>query len=89
MARLESSFDASIEQTAIGGGVDPLFELGLKYCTGRDVSLDLVQAHKWFNIAALRGNEAAKRYRLELGREMSKLQVAQAQKLAREWLSRH
>jgi hypothetical protein len=46
-----------------------------------------VVAHKWFNLAALRGNRAALARRIELAREMSANQIAQAQKLAREWLA--
>lgn len=89
MARVEYNSRDLVEYAAQGGAPDALFQLGLLYCTGRDVELDLVSAHKWFNLAALRGNEEAKRYRLELSREMSKAQVAQAQRLAREWLTRH
>lgn len=70
-------------------GADALFELGLMYCAGRDVEVDLIEAHKWFNLAALRGNEAAKEYRLELSREMTKKEIAAAQKSAREWLKLH
>ena len=66
-----------------------MFELGMMYCTGRDVEPDLVTAHKWFNLAALRGNAAARDYRIELAREMSEAQVAAAQKSAREWLAAH
>ena len=66
---------------------DALFDLGLSFCTGRDGTLDLVEAHKWFNIAAMRGNDEAKRYRLELARDMSKAEIIRAQKRAREWLS--
>jgi len=89
MARLETTFDTSIDAGIVGGGIDPVFELGLKYCTGRDVEVDLVEAHKWFNIAAMRGNVEARRYRQELASEMTKLDVLRAQKLAREWLTRH
>ena len=46
-------------------------------------------AHKWFNLAALRGNKAALTYRLELAREMSSQDVSRAQKAAREWLATH
>jgi TPR repeat protein len=53
------------------------------------VGLDLVEAHKWFNIAAMRGHAEAMRYRAELSREMSKAEVARAQRLAREWLALH
>ncbi len=86
MARLDFSSRDMIEMAAQGGQPDALFELGLMYCTGRDVALDLIEAHKWFNLAAMRGNEEAKQYRFELSREMSKADVAKAQKLAREWI---
>jgi TPR repeat protein len=72
-----------------GGTHDGLFELGLMHSTGRDAALDLVTAHKWFNLAALRGNEDAKRYRMEIAREMTRAEIAEAQRQAREWLSRH
>jgi TPR repeat protein len=65
---------------------DALFELGMLYATGRDVIADLVAAHKWFNIAAARGNVAALKRRVEIAREMSGEEIAEAQKLAREWL---
>lgn len=86
MARLDFSSRDFVENAAAGGQPDALFELGLMYCSGRDVQLDLIEAHKWFNLAAIRGNEEAKHYRLELSREMSKADVAKAQKLAREWM---
>ena len=42
-----------------------------------------------FNLAAIRGNDDAKRYRMEIAGEMSKRQIAEAQRQAREWLARH
>lgn len=89
MARLENSPRDIVEFAANGGAPDALFELGLMYASGREGCQDFITAHKWFNLAALRGNDEAKRYRLELSREMSKAQVAAAQKLAREWMSKH
>lgn len=71
---------------ALGGAADAYFELGLKYSTGRDTAADLVTAHKWFNLAALKGNQAAKSYRAEIAAELSKSEIALAQKLAREHL---
>lgn len=88
MARIEMAMD----QTGLGtqaGSADALFELGMLYATGRDVSADLVVAHKWFNLAAARGNAEALNHRIELAREMSGKQIAEAQKLAREWLQTH
>jgi len=54
---------------------------------GLGVAEDLVAAHKWFNLAALKGNEDAKMYRKDLSDMMSSAEIAQAQKSAREWLS--
>ena len=84
MARMEISTEIGFG--AQTGTPDALFELGMLYATGRDVAADLVVAHKWFNLAAARGNGAALNHRAELAREMSLEQIAQAQKLAREWL---
>ncbi|MBL8884254.1 MAG: sel1 repeat family protein [Hyphomicrobium sp.] len=88
MARMDFSSRDMIEYAAQGGQPDALLELGLIYSTGRDVAVDLIEAHKWFNLAAMRGNEAAKQYRLDLARELTKADVAQAQKRAREWLKK-
>lgn len=89
MARMDMSTLEKAELAAQSGASDALFELGLLYCSGRDVEPDLVTAHKWFNLAALRGNREALEYRLELAREMSEQDVAAAQRAAREWLATH
>ncbi len=87
MARMEFAARDMGQSQLQGGGADALYELGLMYCTGRDVDYDLIEAHKWFNLAALRGNADAKRYRSELSREMTRMEIAAAQRRAREWLS--
>jgi uncharacterized protein len=89
MARLDFSSRDVVEFAAEGGAADALYELGLMYCAGREVDVDLVQAHKWFNLAAVRGNQDAKVYRQEISSEMTKSQVAEAQRQAREWLKLH
>jgi len=88
----DAATDVSVH--AIGGWTgrpaEPdYFGRGLKACTGRGAALDLVQAHKWFNIAALRGNAEARRYRTELALEMTRSEIAEAQRQARAWLARH
>lgn len=88
MARFE------IQETAIGaaGAIvqgDVLFELGLMYATGRDCEIDLVAAHKWLNIAALKGCERAAALRAELSATMSKPDLARALREAREWITVH
>ncbi len=89
MARLnlEDVTEATIVPTVTSG--DALFELGLMYSAGRDVEPDMITAHKWFNLAVLRGCEDAKFYRMELARDMSRREVIEAQRKAREWLKRH
>ncbi len=86
MARMDVSMDR-VEFAAQTGAPDALFELGMLYSTGLDVAPDLVVAHKWFNLAAMRGNHSALTLRKELSREMSAAQIAEAQRLAREWLA--
>ena len=68
---------------------DILFEMGMMYATGRDCEMDLVAAHKWFNIAALKGSMEAARYRKEISFEMTRDEIAEAQRSAREWLAMH
>lgn len=86
MARIDLSSIEKAEVAAKSGAIDALFELGMMYSTGREVETDLITAHKWFNLAALQGNEEAKKYRMELASEMDKEQISEAQRLAREWL---
>lgn len=65
------------------------FELGLACSIGRVGHVDLVEAHKWFNIAAAQGDPVAARHREELASEMSREEIAAALRAAREWISRH
>jgi TPR repeat protein len=89
MARYQTPYPAIVEAAAQEGAPDALFQLGLLYCSGREVTLDLVEAHKWFNLAALRGNPEARRYRSEISAEMTRADIGRAQRAAREWLARH
>ena len=74
---------------ASSGNAAVLFELGLMYATGRDGEQDMVAAHKWFNLSAYRGNETAKMRREEIASEMTKEQIAEAQREARAWITQH
>ena len=87
MARMQFDVAEKSELGALGGSSEALLNLGLMYSTGRGVDVDLVTAHKWFNLAAMRGNVSAREYRAELAREMSSTEVAEAQRQAREWLA--
>ena len=73
MARFEI-LDGSAAPLGEGAAAgDMLFELGMMYSVGRDVPIDLISAHKWFNLAAVRGNlrsdpVAARNRRPDVGR---------------------
>ena len=69
------------------GDVEALFELGVIYSTGRGgIEVDLVEAHKWFNLGALSGDTRSQHCRAEISIEMSAREIAEAQRQARAWL---
>jgi TPR repeat protein len=87
MARYEiNNMEASIGGEA---KADVFCEMGLMYATGRGCELDLVAAHKWLNIAAIKGSERAALLRADLGRTMTKMELAKALRAAREWMTMH
>ena len=72
------------------GHVDAQLLLGLLYRKGRGVQTDYVQAHMWYNLAAAGtpSNEMRsklKRLRDILAESMTLAQIAEAERLAREW----
>ena len=69
------------------GQAEAQMNLGLRYFQGRGVHQDDVLAHKWFNLAAAHGLEDAKENREIMASNMTTNQIAEAQKLAREWLA--
>jgi TPR repeat protein len=76
------------EQGMLNG--EEMYRLGLEASVENDGGqFDLIAAHKWFNLAAMLGNAEARAYRAELAREMSPDDVAEAQRLAREFLASH
>lgn len=77
------------EAVTVRGQADDLYKLGLIYSTGQGGAVDLIEAHKWFNLAAVRGSEDAKSCRKDLADQMSAHDIAAAQKAAREWLTLH
>ena len=87
MACIDVDSLSQIECDAKQGRADALYNLGLAYSTGQGVAVDYIAAHKWFNLAAMKGSELAKTWRGQISREMSSNQIAEAQRLAREWLS--
>ncbi|MCR9120766.1 MAG: sel1 repeat family protein [Phyllobacteriaceae bacterium] len=88
MARLEME-NADFAGLGAGANADILFEMGLACATGRNGDADLVAAHKWFNIAAIKGSPRAGALRAEIAETMNKAELAKALREAREWMTRH
>ena len=69
------------------GNIEALYDLGVAFSTGsHGCYCDLIEAHKWFNIAAARGHEEAAWCRADVSEEMTAREIAEAQRRAREWL---
>lgn len=88
MARFDFH-EAGSGATGAADQADVLLQLGMIYATGRDSDVDLVAAHKWFNIAAIKGSDRAARMRAELAAAMAKADIARALREAREWMTAH
>ncbi|SFP54843.1 sel1 repeat family protein [Sphingomonas rubra] len=72
---------------AARGDTAALYDLGICYQTGTaGVAIDLIEAHKWFNLAAVRGFVEAQDARSEVAVDMSPREIACAQAAARAWL---
>ena len=67
------------------GGEDAQNSLGNMYLNGEGVPQDYVSAHMWFNLAAAAGYMGAATMRGVVALQMTPAQIAEAQKLAREW----
>lgn len=73
---------------AAQGDTNAYFDLGVAYSTGsHGVTSDLIEAHKWFNLAAVAGHEDAKQCRADISDEMTAREIAEAQRRAREWIA--
>ena len=68
---------------------DVLFERGLYWASGRSGVVNLIAAHKWFNLAALKGRGDAAIMRREVAELMSDVEIAAAQREARAWMTTH
>ena len=89
MARFELADVDGATLAPVNASGEVFYELGMMYAAGRTVTPDLIVAHKWFNLAAMRGNPDAVRLRREISEEMSAAEIAAAQRAARAWLTTH
>ena len=73
---------------AAGGDISAYFDLGVAFSTGsHGVDCDLIEAHKWFNLAAAQGHDDAAGCRADVAEEMTAREIAEAQRRARAWLA--
>lgn len=63
--------------------------LGVMYAKGTGILNNNVKAHMWYNIAGANGDELGARNRANIEKKMTPAQIAEAQKLAREWMAQH
>ncbi len=72
---------------AARGDAEALYDLGMAYSTGSGgVEIDMIEAHKWFNLAALNGSEEAMMCRADISDDMTVREIAEAQRQARAWI---
>jgi len=71
------------------GHGEALYILGGMYERGQGaIQADLVQAHKWFNLAVAAGFEVAQDNMEEIEARMSREQIEKARSMAKEWLAK-
>lgn len=85
-AKAATLFDSQLA-AASRGAPDAYFDLGIAYSTGTDgCDIDMIEAHKWFNLAALAGVTEGHLLRAEIARDMDREEIAEAQRAARAWI---
>ncbi|MCT2399227.1 hypothetical protein [Novosphingobium mangrovi (ex Huang et al. 2023)] len=84
----EDMFVAECLAAAAQGDCSAYFDLGVAFSTGsHGATCDLIEAHKWFNLAAVAGFEEANTCRSEVADDMTAREISEAQRRAREWLA--
>lgn len=86
--RAEDLLVASCLAAAAQGDISAYYDLGVAYSTGsHGAECDLIEAHKWFNLAAVNGHSEAQLCRADISDEMTAREIAEAQRRAREWIA--
>ena len=78
-------FRRAAEQGNVSGQVG----LGRAYLAGQGVPQDYIEAHAWFNLAAAKGDRSALENRDKLSQQMTRTQIGEAQRRARQWATMH
>jgi uncharacterized protein len=85
-----NAYDLKIANCLAGaaeGDTEACYELGVAFSTGSSgVDCDLIEAHKWFNLAAVAGHSEAQMCRADISDEMTAREIAEAQRRARSWM---
>ncbi|PCJ32778.1 MAG: hypothetical protein COA93_08940 [Alphaproteobacteria bacterium] len=89
MGQIDHTYITERIAQAESGAKEAFYDLGLLYSIGQGVDQDYIEAHKWFNLAAIRGMKSAQIDRAEVAEDMSNNDIATAQRMAREWLALH
>ena len=77
------------QRAAEEGYATAQYNLGVIYATGKGVLQDDVLGHLWLNVAAAQGDAKAAEDRDIVASRLTPDQLAEAQRLAREWLAAH
>ena len=75
-------------KAATQGNASAQFNLGVLYGKGKGVPQDYIQAHMWFNLAAAQAHNMATENRDNVAKWMASYQIAEAQRLASEWMAK-
>ncbi len=87
-AHSEDLLVASCLAAAAQGDITAYYDLGVAYSTGsHGVDCDLIEAHKWFNLAAVHNHAESALCRADISEEMTAREIAEAQRRAREWIA--
>ncbi len=81
----DTIFETVQPHAEIGEGTAQLILAGM-YFFGNDAIQHYVLAHKWANLAVLNGEKAAIQLRDTVTKMMNREQIAEAQKMAQEWM---
>jgi len=84
MGQFDYDYKNTWAHLAENGDAEAQFQLGLQFATSEQ-DADLIAAHKWFNLAAVAGNEEARHERALVAAEMTDAEIAEAQREARKW----
>ncbi len=81
-------YDAALQEflpLAEQGHGQAQVNLGIMYSQGQGVSKDYVTAYMWYTLAASQGDDRAEEFKAHLEKSMTLEQLAEAQRLVREW----